>query len=189
MQPPAIIIALGLALSTSALAHPDPAVTPAPLAVRDDTLEQCTKAITSFIPPTASDTALASWLAQNEPGRNLGADLILGKKISDVDKTCSAVVSVTPPASLSSAFSSYNEEASSWHSNVAPTISSLAAKCTGSAAPAGAVLEFLLVDDVPKCTNLLNKYNKGLPNAGASTSRWVAASAVLAGVATAIALV
>ncbi|KAL2128081.1 hypothetical protein VTI74DRAFT_9760 [Chaetomium olivicolor] len=189
MLPPRFIITLSLALSRSAFALPEPTavVTPAPIMARDDTLDQCAKAVTNLNAPAPSDQNLASWLGDHDTGRSLGANILSSKKITNVDKTCAEVASITPPASLASAYSSYNDQLSTWHSSVAPTINSLAPKCTGSALAAGAFLELLLVnDDVAQCTNTVNKYNKALPNAGVSTPRHLAAGAAVAGLTAAL---
>ncbi|KAH6848417.1 hypothetical protein B0I37DRAFT_163928 [Chaetomium sp. MPI-CAGE-AT-0009] len=188
MQTPAIIT-LALAATASALAHPGPAVTAAPLMARD--LEECARGATRIannMPPVPTG-ALGSWYAENDALQMVQSALESGNKVENVDELCQAVTSTfpAPPASLASSWSSYSSRLDSWYSSAAPTISSVAAQCTddGAAAIVGAGLELVLATDVPQCTNAINRYNKALENGAAGTPRYVAAVAGVAGLAAA----
>ncbi|KAK3293736.1 uncharacterized protein B0H64DRAFT_405375 [Chaetomium fimeti] len=190
MQTPALIT-LVLAASVSAVAHPGPAVTGAPLMARDEA--ECAKgaaSIASNMPPVPTG-ALGSWVAEHDAFQIVQSALDEGNRIDNGDELCQAVTSSpTPPESLSSSWSSYSSRLNSWQSSAAPTISSVAAQCTdnGPAGILGAGLELALATDVPQCTNAVNRYNKALENAAAGSPRYLSAVAGVAGLAAAVML-
>src|SRR5689334_9639624 len=108
----AALLTLALAVSASALAHPNPAapaVTTAPLMGRDntDTARECAKAVASIATgiPSAADASLARWLDSND-GLNSALSSIQGAKpVSDVAKVCSALLVTSVPPGLTSAMS------------------------------------------------------------------------------------
>lgn len=186
MQTPAFIT-LALAATASALAQPGPAVTAAPLLARDT--EECAKGASRILDnmPPFPTGALGSWVAEHDALQAVQSAIDSGDNIDNADQLCKAMTSTfpTPPASLSSSWSSYNSRMSDWQSSAAPTISSVAAQCTddGAAGILGAGLELVLATDVAQCTNAVNRYNKALGNAASGTPRYVAAVAGIAGLA------
>ncbi|KAK4124091.1 hypothetical protein N657DRAFT_644284 [Parathielavia appendiculata] len=62
---------------------------------------------------------------------------------------CAASASITPPASLSSAYDSYTSEVHSWASSVADEARSIASECGGEVS---AMMQFLIVTNAESCT-------------------------------------
>lgn len=190
MHIPTTLTTLAFALSASALAHPGPAETPAPLVARDST--ECVKevaSITAGIPrqPTGD---FGKWLAENDGG--LQSVLGGGTKIKNIDDVCKTAMSTpTPPAQFEAAFSSYDSELSSWQSSASSAASSvLASECASGTVQglAAAGLQLALATDVPSCTDALKKYNDNLQSAAAATPRYLAVAAGVASLVAAFAL-
>ncbi|KAH6847615.1 hypothetical protein B0I37DRAFT_148285 [Chaetomium sp. MPI-CAGE-AT-0009] len=99
--------------------------------------------------PRETNTDLAKWLLT---AASPAAEIISATSIDDsLTSLCdpSLTATLTPPASLSSAWSTYLEHASSWVTSVAPAASSLAQSCGGEIS---AAIQFLLVSDSETCT-------------------------------------
>ncbi|KAL2129116.1 hypothetical protein VTI74DRAFT_8206 [Chaetomium olivicolor] len=126
----------------------------------------CARAFTDIAEdmPTAT-RPLQSWAASALPQNMLTAN---GQLNSQLTTICSQITTVTPPASLSSEYSSYLVAASSWLSKSAAEIKSKAAECKGLM---GALMEVLIISDEPSCTtavlDLVNAYN-GVDPTGAA---------------------
>jgi hypothetical protein len=186
MQTP-VLITLALAATVSALAHPNPVVTTAPLVARDT--EECARGasrIMNDMPPLPTG-ALGSWAAEHDALQAVQSALDGGDNIENADQLCEAMTSSfpAPPESLSSSWSSYSSRLDSWRSSAAPTISSVAAQCTddGAAGIVGAGLELALATDVAQCTNAVHRYNEAIGNSAAGSPRYVAAVVGLAALA------
>lgn len=100
--------------------------------------------------PRETNTDLAKWvLTAVSPA---AAELVTATALDDsFTSLCdpSLTATLTPPASLSRAWSTYLENASSWITSAAPAASSLAQSCGGEI---GAVIELLVVSDSESCT-------------------------------------
>ncbi|KAK3906151.1 hypothetical protein C8A05DRAFT_12119 [Staphylotrichum tortipilum] len=197
MQPRAVLVAvLTLGLSAPSVAHPEavaaPAVTPPPLMRRAD-VQECAKAVAAITSglPTPTDSAIVSWLDANDGLSGVQSAIADGKKVDSIDKLCSALQSVpAPPASLSSAVSSYFSGVQSWQSSVGPSVSSAAAKCTGNAIAdmARAGLQLVVATDVAQCKSALDVYNKAVSSSGTANRGPGAALLGVVGVIAAVAL-
>lgn len=118
--------------------------------------------------PRETNRALARWLATEIPS---AVTAIAGiKGLDDVVPALTSQCSIytitstlVPPASLTSAYSSYMSEASSWLSSAAPVAHSLASSC--GPGQASALFELLVVSDAESCSSavmgLVNALGKG----------------------------
>ncbi|EAQ90226.1 predicted protein [Chaetomium globosum CBS 148.51] len=192
MQIRTALVTVAFGVSTSALVHPaapplPPVVTPAPLVARGDQAAslRCSNAIEPFTEanmprPTRS---LASWLVEHEDRQgidDIASAFVSGSKIDngEIDRVCPLVVAtLTPPASLASAYSTYTSQMSSWQASVAPIASSAMAQCTGEGQLGllGAYVGFIMATDVPQCTNALHGHNAALSSANTAKPGYVAA--------------
>lgn len=200
------LITLTFGASTSALVHNAvptilrPVVTPAPVVARADLADDpsCLAAAESFTDanmPSPTPT-LASWIIENE--RREGIDEVAsafvdGKLLNDdeIDKVCPRIVAtLTPPASLASAYSVYSSQMSSWQVSVAPIANNALAQCTGGGQVGliGAYVGFIMATDVPQCTNALHRHNSALSSANTAKPRYAAVMFGAASLAAAIAL-
>ena len=193
---------------TSALVHNavpailGPAVTPAPLVARADLADDpsCLAAAESFTDPVSDmpspTPTLASWIIENERREGIDAvesAFVDGKLLNndEIDKFCPRIVAtLTPPASLASAYSVYSSRMSSWQVSVAPIANDALAQCTGGGQVGlmGAYVGFLVATDVPQCTNALHRHNNALSSASTAKPRYAAALFGAASLAAAIAL-
>ncbi|KAH6623290.1 hypothetical protein F5144DRAFT_357377 [Chaetomium tenue] len=99
--------------------------------------------------PRETNAALARWvLSAASPAAELITATALDESFTSLCDP-SLTATLTPPASLSSAWSTYLEKASSWVTSAAPEASSLAQSCGGEI---GAVIGFLVVSDAESCT-------------------------------------
>ncbi|EAQ83489.1 predicted protein [Chaetomium globosum CBS 148.51] len=99
--------------------------------------------------PRETNAALARWvLSAASPAAEIVTATALDESLTSLCDP-SLTATLTPPASLSSAWSTYLEKASSWMTSAAPEASSLAQSCGGEI---GAVIGFLVVSDAESCT-------------------------------------
>jgi hypothetical protein len=172
-----------LTSATLALANPAPAphpalVTPAP-AIHPAAAQLAARQFRtsdSDLSKSVECASLYGSLAQGMPretNRDLGrwlltaagslADLATATAIDESFTTlCDASVTatLTPPASLSSAYSTYLDNASSWVTSIAPAASSIAESCGGQIS---AFIDVLVISDSESCTKavlgLVDVYN------------------------------
>ncbi|KAK3952321.1 hypothetical protein QBC32DRAFT_341696 [Pseudoneurospora amorphoporcata] len=132
--------------------------------------------------PYPSDTKLASWLltaVDAEPTTTIPLD--------QAEKACetSDVAEPTVPASLTSAYSSYEEEAKAWMTDAAKGVSSVAKSyCPTKVAQ---FMELAMATDTAECKALVNKL-KGKSGAAPSSAPVFAAVAAFAGLVGVLAL-
>ncbi|KAK4243664.1 hypothetical protein C7999DRAFT_18007 [Corynascus novoguineensis] len=167
--------------ATVALANPAPApvITAAPenlgpgahLAARQfslsdggdiqDTFPCQTKLLSLISAVPTLPTTIASWYSSVAP------PFVVVQDSDNLDHSltsiCSEVFSITPPASLSSAYSSFMSESASWASDIKSEVRSLASSCAAQP-EISAVMEVLIVTDEESCTKsvvaLLDAYNE-----------------------------
>ncbi|KAK3292940.1 uncharacterized protein B0H64DRAFT_403137 [Chaetomium fimeti] len=158
-----------LALAGPAPAPHPPLVTPAPMVqavaarlgvrqFRPSSAEadfskstECLREYTSLAesaPRETSNRELARWMVS---AASPIADAVTATEIDDsLTSVCDAsVTAITPPASLSSAYSTYRESADSWLTSVAPSASSVAQSCGGQI---GSLIQLLVITDGESCT-------------------------------------
>ncbi|KAL2174867.1 uncharacterized protein P884DRAFT_263110 [Thermothelomyces heterothallicus CBS 202.75] len=110
--------------------------------------------------PPETNTALASWLASSVlhvggvlAGNDRDGDLLTATELiqSSLTTECdpSVTATVTPPASLSSAWSTWKEHSSAWIAQAVPAAHSIADRCGGVV---GAQVQMLVVTDSESCT-------------------------------------
>ncbi|AEO59764.1 hypothetical protein MYCTH_2308284 [Thermothelomyces thermophilus ATCC 42464] len=110
--------------------------------------------------PPETNTALASWLASSVlhvggvlAGNDRDGDLLTATELiqSSLTTECdpSLTATVTPPASLSSAWSTWKEHSSAWIAQAVPAAHSIADRCGGVV---GAQVQMLIVTDSESCT-------------------------------------
>ncbi|KAA8631421.1 hypothetical protein SMACR_06087 [Sordaria macrospora] len=124
--------------------------------------------------PYPSDADLASWLLNN-----VEEEPITTIPIDQAEKACetSDRTTATPPASLASAYSSYEKEAMSWQSNAAKGASSAVGNCPTKVRE---FVELTFVTDTAECKALVSKLN-GKSGAASSSAPVLAAVAAFAG--------
>jgi hypothetical protein len=194
------LISLVLAVSAPALAHPNlpaPTVTPAPLVSRNDLdkASECMELASTILASPTPTASLASWLLTAMPYDDLRSVLTIAGEI-DVDQACSLwLTTPTPPASLASAYSSYNSQYASWSASIAPVASSLAAQCTGDGLVGlfGVYVELIAATDAAQCTGAFEHYNEAAASidwsaASVAKPRYLGVIAGAAGLAAAIVL-
>ncbi|KAK4118658.1 hypothetical protein N657DRAFT_675401 [Parathielavia appendiculata] len=89
--------------------------------------------------------------------RSIGEALYLsptGRVDDSLTTLCVASASITPPASLSSAYERYTSEYYSWASEVADVAHSIASECGETVS---ALVEFLIVTDAESCTKAVQR--------------------------------
>ncbi|KAJ4415256.1 hypothetical protein N0V85_002802 [Neurospora sp. IMI 360204] len=130
--------------------------------------------------PYPSDTDLASWfstLALEEPTTTLGID--------QAEKACETLdATPTVPASLTSAYSSYEKEASAWQTEAVKGASSVAKSCPTNI---GNWVELTFATDTAECKAIVAKMN-GKSGAASSSAPVFAAVAAFAGLVGVLAL-
>lgn len=203
MQIRAAITSLALVASVPALAHPDlpvPTVTPAPLIAHteldDDQASECMRMVSTILMPPEPTGSLASWLSTAVPQDALFQSAVAAASEVDVDQACSLWLSTpTPPASLTSALSSYNSQYANWSASIAPVLSSVGAQCTGDGGLEGLIgvaVELVAATDAAQCTDAWEHYNRVASSTDLSASvakpKYVGVMAGVAGLAAAIVL-
>lgn len=159
---PALLAALPLVAANPAPFRP--MITPAPLpphvrsavsrhavnARQDDqqSLNECEESLFSLDEEMPTETGeVAEWLSTARP-LNIVEE-------ADMTQYCSYLETpLTPPASLSSAYSELLEQQASWRSSVAPLASSLASVCEGTVS---VWYELIVATDEETCTELVSE--------------------------------
>ncbi|KAK3901779.1 hypothetical protein C8A05DRAFT_34545 [Staphylotrichum tortipilum] len=181
-----------LAGAALALANPAPAPAPSPpsLPRRSSTPTSpkshsghqlpksiaCARKVVSLADtlPRETNRALARWMATAVPGAVTAVAGINGLDdiVPALTSQCSVYTvtsTLVPPATLTSAYSSYMSVAREWLSSAGPVAHSLASSC--GPGEASAMLELMVVSDAESCTSavigLVNALGKG---AGATTT-------------------
>lgn len=134
--------------------------------------------------PYPSDTNLASWILTD-------AETLVGPTttvpLAQAEKACETSDNVEPtvPASLTSAYSSYEAEAKAWLTEGAKGVSSVAKDCPTKV---GQAFELMFATDVAECKALVNKINGKESGAASSSAPIFAAVAAFAGLVGIVAL-
>ncbi|KAK4163054.1 hypothetical protein QBC43DRAFT_70118 [Cladorrhinum sp. PSN259] len=142
-----------------------------------DNAQDCQNALTAvaLAAPVPTNTEFLDYLASAYPTENL-VDLqsLLLKPSpvrSDLDKLCTAVygpvATMTVPADLTADYSSYKSEFSAYSSSWAPTIKSVAPKCTDVTVKVG--LELAIVQDTEGCKGAMQRAVSGSSGASADS--------------------
>ncbi|KAK3321774.1 hypothetical protein B0H66DRAFT_552648 [Apodospora peruviana] len=138
----------------------------------------CARSYTSFIRELPLPTgSLLSWAATAGD-----EDLVTVTDIKQVDEMCSKTDTLTPPASLASAYKAYESEVSAWATSVQSEAHSLAQSC-GS--PIGPMFDMLVATDAAACKSAASAYfgaPTGSGNAGPRETGCMVAAAAVAGV-------
>ncbi|KAK4207519.1 hypothetical protein QBC37DRAFT_380017 [Rhypophila decipiens] len=202
------------AAAVSAIAAPGPRITPPPVLVARafaDAIPQNRLGAGGVIDPglTASNEhqssciktdylsivrdmpaptgALRSWI-ENE-AEDSGVSLSTVTALSQVDGFCEThyTETVTPPASLASALSSYSSEFTSWQKSIHDQAMSIGDRCGG---PLEGMFDAIVATDVAECKAAASAvFNAGSgKNAGPRQTGCVSAVAAIAGLAVAMAL-
>jgi hypothetical protein len=121
------------------------ALAPRQLVARKDA--SCTSQLSSLADSVPTPTGkLDSWV-QTVPGGIIGTTI--GDELTDL---CH-ISTPTPPASLSSEYSEYQDEVSSWQNSATPVAQSLASKCGKEIS---VLAELLLYTDEAGCTSAMS---------------------------------
>lgn len=168
------LVASVSALASPALQTPPVALVERQLAARATTTDpaSCVATLSSMISavPTPTDDQVLTFVATALPLESVASVVAKNPKIKDTDLLCTAMGllnSVTPPADLATAYSSWSQSLDAWYSSYTPVASTMAPQC----GDLGPIFELLVAKDTEQCKKSINK----LVSSGTVTAPRVAA--------------
>ncbi|KAL2139927.1 hypothetical protein VTI28DRAFT_4472 [Corynascus sepedonium] len=134
-----------------------------------DTFPCQTKFLSLISAVPTPPTTIASWYSSVAPSFVIPDSDSLDHSLTTI---CSEFFSITPPASLSSAHSSFRSEISFWASDIKSEVRSLASSCAAQP-KISAFIEALIVTDEESCTKslvaLVDAYDQKTTTTGTET--------------------